>query len=54
MASRAFGVLRGLDTWRKGWRLFWLGEGSIAKEGLTSADGFSPFCYLQKGCSSGA
>lgn len=24
MASRAFGVLRGLDTWRKGWRLFWL------------------------------
>ena len=24
------------------------------KEGLTSADGVSPFCYLRKGCSSGA
>ena len=25
-----------------------------AKEGLTSKDGVSPFCYLRKGCSSGA
>ena len=50
MASRAFGVLRGLDTWRKGWRLLWLGEGSIAKEGLTPSSEVSPFCYLRKIC----
>lgn len=49
MASRAFGALRGLDAWRKGWRLFWLGEGSVAKGGLTSEDGVSLFVISGRG-----